>query len=207
MGAAGLWEWKHGNNPNKGKPGAKAFELIQARKGKSEARAEAEAEAAKAAKEAEAAAAVAAKEAIEAEKVTVAEAKAAEKAAPAEEASAAKDAKDAKEEKEPRHIKYFEALKAKYDPDVNEEVAKKIVNHLGIALNSKDASLVACSDETERNTVRDSWLKKKLGLEADDAKLDAKVMAVCEIMKDDKNKCRVAFYYLLAKAEDKLAAL
>lgn len=86
-------------------------------------------------------------------------------------------------------------------------MVKKIVNHLGIALNSQDASLVACSDETERNTVRDSWLKKKLELEGEDADLDAKVMAVCETMKDDKNKCRVTFYYLLAKAEDKLGAL
>ena len=94
-----------------------------------------------------------------------------------------------------------------YDADADEDIIKKIVNHLGIALNSKDASLVACSDETERDTVRDSWLKKKLELTGDDADLDAKVMAVCETMKDDKNKSRVTFYYLLAKNEDMLASL
>lgn len=211
LGAAGLWEWKHGNNPNKGKPGAKALEMIESQKERVEARKEAEEEAKEAAKEAAAAAKVAEAEAKEAEKAAAAEAKEAAKAAAAEAAAAPAPAEEAPaadtgEEKEPRHIKYFETVK-KYDADAAEDVVKKIVNHLGIALNSKDASLVACSDETERNTVRDSWLKKKLGLEADDAALDAKVMAVCETMKDDRNKCRVAFYYLLAKAEDKLAAL
>lgn len=52
LGAAGLWEWKAGNNPIKGKPGAKALELIEARKEKEEARKQAEADAATAAKEA-----------------------------------------------------------------------------------------------------------------------------------------------------------
>ncbi|MBL4855004.1 MAG: 30S ribosomal protein S16 [Robiginitomaculum sp.] len=107
LGAAGLWEWKHGNNPIKGKPGAKALELIEARKGKEEARAAAEIEAKEAAKEAAAAAKVAAAEALEAEKTAAAEAKEAAqeatkeatkeeaKEAPAEEAPAA----DSKEEK------------------------------------------------------------------------------------------------------------
>ena len=63
LGAAGLWEWKHGNNPVKGKPGAKALELIEARKEKEEARKAAEIEAKEAAKEAAAAAKIAAAEA------------------------------------------------------------------------------------------------------------------------------------------------
>ncbi len=221
LGAAGLWEWKAGNNPDKGKPGAKALELIEARKGKAEARKVAEADAAEAAKEA----AVAAKEAAPAAAAAEAEAPAKEEApveeAPAKEETAveetsakeeaaaetpAKEAAAPEVEEQPRHLKYFETVK-KYDADADEEIVKKIVNHLGIALNSTDASLVACSDEAERNTVRDSWLKKKLELAGEDADLDAKVMAVCETMKDDKNKCRVTFYYLLAKAEDKLGAL
>lgn len=75
LGAAGLWEWKAGNNPIKGKPGAKALERIEERKEKEEARKAAE-------EEAKAAAAEAAKAAEEAAKA--AEAEAAE--APAEEA-------------------------------------------------------------------------------------------------------------------------
>lgn len=81
LGAAGLWEWKAGNNPEKGKPGAKALELIKEREDKEIARKEAEAEAAEAAKEAKAAADAAAKEAEAAPKAE----------APAEEAPAAEE--------------------------------------------------------------------------------------------------------------------
>jgi small subunit ribosomal protein S16 len=63
LGAAGLWEWKAGNNPQKGKPGQKAVEREEERKEKAEARAEAEKEAKEAAAEAKKAADAAAKEA------------------------------------------------------------------------------------------------------------------------------------------------
>ena len=89
LGAAGLWEWKAGNNPEKGKPGEKALERIEERKEKAEARAAAEAEAKEAAAEAKKAADEAAKAAAE-------EAKNAPKEeAPAEDAPAA-DAGEAK---------------------------------------------------------------------------------------------------------------
>ena len=66
LGAAGMWEWKAGNNPEKGKPGEKALERIEERKEKAEARAAAEAEAKEAAAEAKKAADAAAKAAAEA---------------------------------------------------------------------------------------------------------------------------------------------
>jgi len=84
LGAAGLWDWKHGNNPEKGKPGAKAEQMIKDKAEKAEARKAAEAEAKEAAKEAAKAAEEAAKEAEAAEKAAAEEAK----NAPAEEASA-----------------------------------------------------------------------------------------------------------------------
>ncbi len=49
LSAAGLWEWTHGNNPQKGKPGEKALERLEEKKEKAEARKEAEAEAKEAA--------------------------------------------------------------------------------------------------------------------------------------------------------------
>ena len=86
LSAAGIWEWKAGNNPNKGKPGAKAQQLVIDRKEKEEARKEREAEAKEAAKEA-------AKAANEAEKAAAEEAKnAPAEEAPAEEAPVAEDA-------------------------------------------------------------------------------------------------------------------
>lgn len=90
LGAAGIWEWKAGNNPNKGKPGAKAQQLIIDRKEKEEARKEREAEAKEAAKEAAKAAEEAAKAAEEEAKNAPAEEAPAE--APAEETPPAEDA-------------------------------------------------------------------------------------------------------------------
>jgi small subunit ribosomal protein S16 len=92
LGAAGLWEWKAGNNPNKGKPGEKALERIEERKEKAEARAAAEAEAKEAAKEAAKAAEEAAKAAAEEAKNAPAEEEAPAEAAPAAEDAPAADA-------------------------------------------------------------------------------------------------------------------
>ena len=111
------------------------------------------------------------------------------------------------ETKTPRHIPYFLEVK-RYDPLADEDVVRKIVNHCGIALRSEDAKYVACSDESERATVRDSWLKRKLGLDAvENVELDKKVLDVCGLMQRDMKKNRVTFYYLLAKKERLLSAI
>ena len=65
---------------------------------------------------------------------------------------------------------------------------------------------MSCTDKTERDRVRDSFLKKKLSLSVSDADLDKAVMEVCQKMHADRDKSRVAFYYLLAEKYDKLAA-
>ena len=92
LGAAGLWEWKAGNNPNKGKPGAKAAQLIIDKKEKEEARKAAEAEAKEAAE-------AAAKEAEAAAEEAPAEEAPAEEA-PTEEAPAEAPAEDAPKSEE-----------------------------------------------------------------------------------------------------------
>ena len=94
----------------------------------------------------------------------------------------------------------------KYDPAADEKIVAAIVKHLGIALRSKDASLVSCSDPEEIGRVREGWCKKKLAL-TDVAAIDAALKAVCETMKADRNKPRVTFYYLVAKHFGKLGAL
>ena len=95
----------------------------------------------------------------------------------------------------------------KYVPAPDEKAVAGIVKHLGIALKSNDASMVSCSSKDELDRVRDSWLKKKLKLTDDDKTLDAAIKAVCETMKADKNKSRVAFYYLLAEQTGTLSKL
>ncbi|MGK7918231.1 MAG: DUF2853 family protein [Prochloraceae cyanobacterium] len=93
----------------------------------------------------------------------------------------------------------------KYSDDVDEEVVGSIVKHLGIALRSRDSSLVSCADQTELDRVRESFLKKKLGLTASDADLDKAISEVCEKMKGTSNKSRVTFYYLLAEKFGKIS--
>ncbi|MEL6440248.1 MAG: DUF2853 family protein [Cyanobacteria bacterium J06621_8] len=93
----------------------------------------------------------------------------------------------------------------KYTNNVDESVVDGIVKHLGIALRSRDASLVACTDQTELDRVRESFLKKKLGLTNSDSELNTAISAVCSQMKDDKTKSRVTFYYLLAEKFNKFS--
>lgn len=94
----------------------------------------------------------------------------------------------------------------RYDADADEAIVQKIVKHLGIALQSKDASLVSCSDQSELDRVREKWCGKKLG-ETDAAAADAVIAKVCETMKGDRQKKRVTFYYLVAKEMGKLGDL
>jgi outer membrane protein OmpA-like peptidoglycan-associated protein len=87
----------------------------------------------------------------------------------------------------------------KYAGDADEGVVGAIVKYCGIALQSRDSSLVAMSDKKERELVRESYLKKKLGLTNSDAELDEAVIAVGQVMKADRTKNRVTVYYLLAE--------
>ena len=102
------------------------------------------------------------------------------------------------------HTEYLADVKI-YHPDVDEAAVKGIVKHCGIALAKRDSSLVSSSDKSELDRVRDSFLKKKLGLTGTDAEFDAAVKEVAEAMKGDRAKSRVTFYYLLAKKYDRLA--
>jgi hypothetical protein len=102
--------------------------------------------------------------------------------------------------------KYVADIK-KYAAKVNEGAVAGIVRHCGIALRSKDASLVAATDPSELKTVRESWLKKKLALTADDAALDKAIQEVMTKMKAERAKHRVTVYYLLAEHYGKLDAL
>ena len=86
-----------------------------------------------------------------------------------------------------------------YDADADENVVNKIANYCGIALQSRDGQLVAMADPKECETVRENFLKKKLGLSHSDATLDEAIQSVRETMKEDRTKNRVTVYYLLSK--------
>ncbi len=89
-------------------------------------------------------------------------------------------------------------------PDADDRAIEGIVKHCGISLQKRDSSLVSFSDKGELATVRDSFLKKKLGLTASDADLDAAIAEVGQKLQGTRNKNRVTVYYLLAQKFDKL---
>ena len=90
-----------------------------------------------------------------------------------------------------------------YDAEVDPAIVTKIEKYLGASLKNRDAKYVACSDETELETIVKGFMKKKMGIEDKDAAME-KVKAVCLTMKPTRMKNRVTFYYLLAKNEGKL---
>jgi outer membrane protein OmpA-like peptidoglycan-associated protein len=92
----------------------------------------------------------------------------------------------------------------KYAPDADDAVIAGIVRHCGIALRSRDASLVSFTDPAETERVRESFLRRKLGLTDSDAVLDEAIAAVGERMSADRTKNRVTVYYLLAEMFGKL---
>jgi hypothetical protein len=53
----------------------------------------------------------------------------------------------------------------RYVADPDEAAIKGIVRYCGIALQSRDASFVACTDKAERDRVRDHFLKRKLAVD------------------------------------------
>lgn len=95
----------------------------------------------------------------------------------------------------------------KYVPNADPAKVQAITKHLGIAMKSRDGATVAASSKDELARVRESWLKKKLGLTLSDAELDAGIKEIAERMKEDRNKSRLVFYYLLAEKYGKLASL
>lgn len=78
-------------------------------------------------------------------------------------------------------------------PKVNE-----IIRYLGPSIHDTDASLVACSDEKETDYIKKSFLVGKLGLDANDSRLDDAIKLVCDLMgHSNRHKNRVTFYYML----------
>lgn len=93
-------------------------------------------------------------------------------------------------------VKYKEQL-TKAGVKVNDELSTKVTIGCGPSIYNADAATVACSQESELETVKNNYLIKKLGLK-DDPKLDAAIKGVCEkIGSSVKNKYRAVFYYML----------
>ena len=92
----------------------------------------------------------------------------------------------------------------KYAPDADDAIVAKILKTYRLVLSNRDSAYVATSDASEIATVRENFLKKKLGLTHSDAELDAAIAEVGKAMKNGKPNPRMAVYYLLAEKFGKL---
>jgi hypothetical protein len=93
----------------------------------------------------------------------------------------------------------------KYAPNADDKVIAGIVKYCGIALRTRDSSLVSFTDKAEVARVRKNFLNKKLGLTLPDAELDKAITEVEGKLKGHPAKHRVTVYYLLAAHFNKLS--
>jgi len=87
----------------------------------------------------------------------------------------------------------------KLNLSISDDLISKVAIGLGPVLYNKDTATVACGQPKELETVKNNFLKKKLGLTDDDITLDVAIKEVCEQLgSSNRNKYRVHFYALLA---------
>jgi len=95
--------------------------------------------------------------------------------------------------------KYADDLKNKCGMDPDMDLLTKVTIGCGPSIYNADASTVAGSQESELETVKNSFLIKKLGL-ADGPELRAAIDSVIETYgRSERNKYRAVVYYMLIK--------
>jgi len=96
-------------------------------------------------------------------------------------------------------VKYADDLKNKCGVNPDMDLLTKVTIGCGPSIYNADASTVSGSDQSELDTVKNSFLIKKLGL-SDGPQLDAAIASAVETYgKSERNKYRAVMYYLLTK--------
>ncbi|MDA3855299.1 MAG: DUF2853 family protein [Candidatus Woesearchaeota archaeon] len=98
-------------------------------------------------------------------------------------------------------IAFYNEELSKYTKKADEELLEAIVVYLGPSIYKNDAELVSTNDVKEVQTVKDSFLKKKLSLDGmNEEVLDKAILEVKDILgSSNKRKYRAIFYYFLVK--------
>ncbi len=95
--------------------------------------------------------------------------------------------------------KYAADIKEKIGETPDMDLLTKVTIGCGPSIYNKDASTVSGGDQSEKDTVKNNFLIKKLGL-ADGPKLTEAIDAVLEKYgKSNRSKYRAVVYYLLTK--------
>ena len=97
-------------------------------------------------------------------------------------------------------IEHYMAVSKELGLDLSEDLISKATEDLVPSIYKQDAETVSCTDSDELDTVKKNFLQNKLGVNANDATLDAAIKGVCEAMgTSNRHKYRALFYALLAK--------
>ncbi len=95
--------------------------------------------------------------------------------------------------------KYASDLKDKCGVKPDMDLLTKVTIGCGPSIYNRDSATVSSSDEKELATVRNNFLKKKLGVKSD-ADADKAIDAVMDTYgRSNKSKYRAVVYYLLTK--------
>ena len=95
--------------------------------------------------------------------------------------------------------KYASDLKDKCGVKPDMDLLTKVTIGCGPSIYNRDSATVSSSDEKELATVRNNFLKKKLGVKSD-ADADKAIDAVMDKYgRSNKSKYRAVVYYLLTK--------
>jgi hypothetical protein len=82
--------------------------------------------------------------------------------------------------------------------NISDDLITKVVIGLGPSVYNKNSELIACGKASELETIKNSFLKKKLGLTNDDAELDSAIQEACKKLgSSNRVKKRVHMYALL----------
>ena len=85
--------------------------------------------------------------------------------------------------------------KCKVTPDMS--LLTKVTIGCGPAIYTEDGSLVAASDKTELETIKNNYLIKKLGLKDGPELMEGIEAAIETYGRSNRSKFRAVFYYLL----------
>ncbi len=92
---------------------------------------------------------------------------------------------------------YTKALSEKAGVTADAELLKAVTKAMGPSIYNADGEIVASSDKTEVTTLKENFIKKKLGL-TDDAEVDTAFdKAVEKLGKSNPRKYRAVLCYLL----------
>ena len=95
--------------------------------------------------------------------------------------------------------KYASDLKDKCGVKADMDLLTKVTIGCGPSIYNRDAATVSSSDDKELATVKNNFLKKKLGVKSD-ADADKAIDAVMDKYgRSNKTKYRAVVYYLLTK--------